>query len=169
MKLRFPESDIVVWAAKYQFPQTETELIDLRASIQNAGYLSKEQLRLVARWKSPRSAGHIERNSESYIREITEWSFHSTEERSRVEVLTLLDGVGWPSATVILHLFNKEPYPILDFRALWSVGEDVPNQYSFVFWWEYTEFCRDLASRNGLDMRTVDRALWQYSKENQEA
>jgi hypothetical protein len=168
MKLRFSESDIVVWAAKYQYPLAETELIDLRASIQNAGCLSKEQLRLVARWKSPRSAGHIERNSESYIHEITEWSFHSTEERSRVEVLTLLDGVRWPSATVILHLFNKEPYPILDFRALWSVGKDVPNQYSFNFWWEYADFCRDLANRNGLDMRTLDRALWQYSKENQE-
>lgn len=169
MHLRFPESDIRVWAEKYDYPSAETELIELRHVVRNAGYLTKDQLRLVAKWKSPRSAGHIDRNTEDYIREITKWSFSSTNERSRVEVLTVLDGVRWPSATVILHLFNNDPYPILDFRALWSVNEDVPNQYDFDLWWAYTLYCRKLASRNKMDMRILDRALWQYSKENQKA
>jgi hypothetical protein len=33
--------------------------------------------------------------------------------------------------------------------------------------WPYVQFCRDLSMRTGLDMRTLDRALWQYSKEKQ--
>jgi len=169
MKLLFPESEIQAWAKKYNYPQDETSLISLRPAIQNAGFLTKKQLRLTARWKAPRSAGHIERNDEEYVKEITSWSFSANEQRSRIEVLTLLDGVLWPSASVILHLFHKEPYPILDFRALWSVGLNVPKQYSFSFWWEYVEFCRTVAKRNSVDMRTLDRALWQYSKENQKA
>jgi hypothetical protein len=40
--------------------------------------------------------------------------------------------------------------------------------YEFSFWWEYTQFCRKLAAEAGVSMRTLDRALWQYSKENQE-
>jgi hypothetical protein len=169
MKLRFPETAIESWAQKYEYPREETSLLALRPDIQKAGYITKEQLGLVARWKAPRSAGHIEGNKEDYVREITSWSFAAKEERSRIEVLTLLDGVLWPSASVILHLFHKDLYPILDFRALWSVGQEVPKQYTFSFWWAYVEFCRVIAQRNSVDMRTLDRALWQYSKENQKA
>lgn len=141
--------------------------MNLRPVIQNAGCLTKDQLKRVAHWKAPRSAGNVERNDELYVKEITSWSFSASQQRSKIEILTLLDGVLWPSASVILHLFHKEPYPILDFRALWSVGLDVPNQYSFLFWWEYVEFCRWVAKRNSVDMRILDRALWRYSKENQ--
>lgn len=169
MKLRFSETEIQTWAKKYDYPQDETSLMNLRPAIQGAGFLTKEQLRLVARWKAPRSAGHIERNDERYVKEITTWAFSANEQRSRIEVLTLLDGVLWPSASVILHLFHLEPYPILDFRALWSVGLEAPKQYSFPFWWEYVEFCRAVAKRNSVQMRTLDRALWQYSKEKQRA
>jgi hypothetical protein len=167
MKLRFSESEIVSWAGRYYYPHEESELIQLKQKIQNQGHLNKEQLRLVARWKAPRSAGHMEKNSPEYVREITSWSFSAIEERGKIESLTLLSGVHWPSASVILHLFHKDPYPILDFRALWSVSSDVPKQYSFDFWWKYTVFCRAIAKKNSLDMRTLDRALWQYSKENQ--
>jgi hypothetical protein len=81
--------------------------------------------------------------------------------------LTLLDGVSWSTASVILHLFHRDPYPIHDFRALWSVSLAVPAQYSFGVWWPYVEFCRNLAASASADMRTLDKALWQYSKENQ--
>jgi len=107
MKIRFPESEIEMWASKYDYPREETDLMNLCANIRKAGYISKNELHLIAKWKSPRSAGHIEKNSEDYIKEITGWSFSATEERSKVEILTLLNGVKWPSASVILHLFNK--------------------------------------------------------------
>ena len=82
-------------------------------------------------------------------------------------LLTCLTGVSWPTASVILHFFHPDPYPIMDFRALWSVSLKVPAQYTFEFWWEYVKFCRGIASRSRVDMRTLDRALWQYSKERQ--
>lgn len=168
IQLCFPESELKSWAHKYEYTRDESAIIDLRNDIQKSGCLTKDQLRQIARWKATRSAGHIEKNQDGYVKEISAWSFSANQERSRIEVLTLLDGVMWPTASVILHLFHKEPYPILDFRALWSVNLEVPQLYSFSFWWEYVQFCRTVAKRNSIDMRTLDRALWQYSKEKQE-
>jgi hypothetical protein len=106
-------------------------------------------------------------NSDTFVEEVTAFAFAAKDERARVESLTLLDGVLWPTASVILHLFHSDPYPIMDFRALWSLSADVPDQYCFSFWWDYVGECRLLRSRCGTDMRTLDRALWQFSKQNQ--
>jgi hypothetical protein len=142
-------------------------VLDLREAIASRGFMTKDELRIIAQWKAPRSAGHIEDNPEEYVKEITAFALSATTERARIEVLTNLDGVRWPTASVILHFFHKERYPIMDFRALWSVCLAVPAQYSFDFWWPYVQFCRDLSKRINMDMRTLDRALWQYSKEKQ--
>ncbi len=167
MNLRFDESQIEKVANRYEFPREETDLMNLNIGIQCMGFLNKEQLQLVARWKAARSAWHVEKNTNEYIVDITSFAFSTNNERSRIESLTILDGVSWPTASVILHLFHKDPYPILDFRALWSANLEVPNQYSYSFWQLYVSFCREIAKRNKISMRVLDRAMWQYSKENQ--
>jgi hypothetical protein len=76
--------------------------------------------------------------------------------------------MGWPTASVLLHFAHVERYPILDFRALWSLSILKPKgQYKFQFWWEYVQICRNIADKRGVEMRMLDRALWQYSNENQ--
>lgn len=169
LQIRFPENKIKFWAQRYNYSRNEESLERLKPQIQNVGYLSKEDLWAVARWKAPRSAGYTKKNDEGYVKEITHWALSAKEERSRIEVLTLLNGVLFPTASVILHLYHTQPYPIIDYRALWSVGVSVPNQYRFDFWWEYANYCQSLAKRCSVDMRTLDKALWQYSKENQPA
>lgn len=139
----------------------------LKATVHQRGHLTKKDLAAVAFWKAPQSSGHAQKNSEDYVSEITGFAFKTNCERARIESLMILDGVSWPTASVILHLFHQYPYPILDYRALWSVMLKVPVMYSFGFWWPYVEFCRTLATRVSVDMRTLDRALWQYFKENQ--
>lgn len=166
MKLRFPESEIQQWAERFNSGSTETYFMEISPKIQEQGYLDKGLLKRVARWKSKRRAGLIEKNDDDYIKDITSFAFSATSERARIRALRLLDGVDWPTASVILHLFHKDSYPILDFRAMWSIGLD-DYKYSSAFWSDYTNFCRDIASCNQVDMRTLDKALWQYSKENQ--
>ncbi|MGH7322475.1 MAG: hypothetical protein ACRELA_23010, partial [Candidatus Rokuibacteriota bacterium] len=82
-------------------------------------------------------------------------------------ILRTLAGIEWPTASVILHFCDGRPYPILDYRALWSLGFAKPPAYTFDFWWAYTDFARVLAQSTGHDMRTLDRALWQFSKAHQ--
>jgi len=167
IKLRFPEDEILRIAQRYSYPREEQLLLDMRRAVRDSGFMTKDQLKTLALWKAPRAAGHIDKNDPEYVREMTSLGFSARTERARIEILTLIDGVRWPTASVILHLFHEDPYPILDFRALWSVGLDVPNTYTFEFWWPYVEYCRKVARRNHVDMRTLDRALWQYSKEPQ--
>ncbi|MCB0241463.1 MAG: hypothetical protein KDH08_23170 [Anaerolineae bacterium] len=65
-------------------------------------------------------------------------------------------------ATVILHWCHREPYPILDYRALWALGYEQPPTYTFNFWQAYTIFCRDLAAKTRVSIRELDRALWAF-------
>jgi len=88
------------------------------------------------------------------------------DERHRIGVLQLLDGVSWPTASVLLHFGSPDPYPILDFRALWSLGVKTRLAFTFPYWWDYVQACRTLAAQTGVWMRTLDRALWQYSKDH---
>lgn len=172
MKLRFSETDILYWAQRYSEladEGLENELTDktLIDNVQQQEYIDRTLLKKIAYWKSPRSATRIERNSESEVREITGYAFKSQSERVRWGILSCLEGVGLPTASAILHLFHKQPYPIIDDPALWSIGVQKYN-HSFAFWQQYVAFSRQLAKRNKVDMRTLDRALWQYSKEIQE-
>jgi len=170
-KLRMPASKIQHFANRYSYAGRDiaTDLPHLKRQIKKTRRLTKEQLLTVCRWKATRSASKAANNAPAYVKRITEFSFSTSDERARVESLTLLDGVGWPTASTILHLFHGDKYPILDFRTLWSVGGEPSRKYSFDFWWQYTLFCRRLARKAGVKMRTLDKALWQYSKENQPA
>jgi len=166
-KLRFPAELIQAVAARYKDMTGDEEIITLRPDVQKRGYLLKTELVKVAYWKAPTSSGQVNRNSDEYVEEVTRLALRATTERARVEILRILDGVSWPTASVILHFFHADPYPIIDYRALWSVSLEAPKQYAFDFWTRYVDFCRKLAARTGLDMRTLERALWQYSKEIQ--
>ena len=136
--------------------------------MQQQKYLDINLLRKVANWKSERRVALIDENSENDIIEITSYAITTTSERVRHGILRLLSGVELPIASAVLHFFHEEPYPIIDFRAMWSINVEKYN-YSLPFWLDYVSFCRELAKRNGIDdMRTLDRALWQYSRENQE-
>lgn len=165
--LRFPEENIQEISLRYRDATEDAKLLAVGPVIRARGCLTLSDLIQVAKWKSPRSAGLVMKNTDEYVREVTLSALNSKTERSRIEILTVLDGVHWPVASVILHFFHSDGYPILDFRALWSLSLEVPNQYGYGFWVEYVEFCRDLALRNSVDMRTLDKALWQYSKEMQ--
>ena len=164
-RLRFPVGEIGHWSARFQDDDEPVER--LVPKVKGRGFLTKAEFLVVCRWKTARSQSRCRENSEEFVRAVTACSLGSNDERLRIEVLTLLSGVSWPTASVILHFFHSAAYPILDFRALWSLQCDVPAQYDFQFWWDYTRFCCDLSRRTGESMRTIDRALWQFSKENQ--
>jgi hypothetical protein len=58
-----------------------------------------------------------------------------------------------------------DPYPILDFRALESLGIRHAVIPTVNFWKEYVDEFRTLLDRARLDKRALDRALWQWSSE----
>ena len=73
-------------------------------------------------------------------------------------------GVRWATSWVLLHFGYRDRYPILDYRALSAwVSQITPNTVSF--WNAYAAACRTIDDETGLGMRTIDRALWQWPKE----
>lgn len=166
-RLRFDEQKILFWGNRYPAADDREIETTVVPSIRKIGYLTKPHFMNLCTWKSPRIKSHCEKNEPDFIQAVTETAFSTRDERLRIEFLRLLKGVEWPTASVILHFGSEDPYPILDFRALWSLGVKPPSYYDFDFWWHYTLYCRKLAKKSGVTMRVLDRALWQFSKENQ--
>lgn len=169
--LRFSSNEIGYWSSKYNYYQNDLEqnILDLVPSIKMRRYLLKEEFVLVSKWKSPRTFKHYSSNDSSYIEEVSGIALSTKNEQLRIEAFTLLKGISYPAASVFLHFFHKEKYPIIDFRALWSLKSNVPRQYTFEFWNEYVGYCRSLSEKSGFDMRTIDQSLWAYSKLNQKS
>lgn len=163
-KLQFKESDIPLWASRYEY-NSKVDIEAIAIAVKNKKLITLDQLKEICLWKTHRSKKKVENNLEPFVKEMTAFSLSAKDERSRIESLIPLDGVGWPTASVILHFCHGDPYPILDYRALESFGIENFNKYDFAFWWRYVEECRSISKNTGKDMRTVDKALWQYSKE----
>jgi len=166
-RLRFDPTEIEYWAGRYTYRGEYKVESEVGPRVRAQGYLTKADFLTLCHWKSPRTAKLCSTNPEDYIKTVTQTALRTAHERLRIEVLTLLRGVSWPTASVILHFGALAPYPILDYRALWSLGVETPGRYDFRFWWRYTVYCRELAARFSVSMRMLDRALWQFSKENQ--
>lgn len=167
-RLRFPKADIEKWAGQYDYPG-EPQLIDGPvARARERGYLDYSGFLAIGEWKSPRNRKRHASNAPEFVEEITRLALApETSPRLAIEILRLLKGVEWPTASVILHFCHRDPYPILDFRALWSLSADVPSRYDYPFWREYADFTRNLAHQSGVSMRMLDRALWKFSKVGQ--
>ena len=176
MYLRFPESNIGYWANQYTERQRESNkareecLMGLKSRVQARGYLIPDELSKLARWKAPpekeeQNAALTLKNRDDFVTEITRSALSPNNDWAKLMTLTALQGVKEPTASAILHLFDKKPYPILDIHALWSVGLPWRRRSSYPFWLEYIQFCRDIADRNGVSMRELDRALWKYSSD----
>jgi len=165
--LRFAPAQISELALAYDYESDAEISKSIAPQVRKQGYLTKKQFLTICNWKTKRSRSRCASNSEDFVQSVTSASFVTQNEKLRIEALTLLSGVAWPTASTILHFCSQDRYPILDFRALWSLSVDVPHVYEFDFWWAYTLFCRQLADKASVSMRTLDQALWQFSKENQ--
>lgn len=170
-QMRIPVSQISSYTSRYP-RHLDAQLLALAPSVKSRGYLRPDELMLVGKWKSPRSAGRLTKNTDSEVSEITSISLAASCERVRIESLQVLHGVNYPTASVVLHFFHSEQYPIIDFRAIWTLGLMQPKAYNFEYWWTFVtawrnEFESARVSLLSLTPREFDQALWQYSKENQ--
>ncbi len=172
-------SDIVAGRFVLQFAPSEIHGLEIRyrheddkgalragSSIAGGDY-SRENLKTIVRWKSSRKIAWITLNTDIEIaRSLQFASDPRTSEKSAVDVLCRLHGVGVPVASAILTTINPEKYTIIDFRALESLGVTKWPNDSIDYYISYLQKCRELASIHKVSLRTLDRALWQWSKEN---
>jgi hypothetical protein len=163
--LQFPIQQVPEYAARYT--DDDHEVLAIGRAVRDRGHYTLEEFRRVCRWKTPRSSPLVAQNSSDSVEASTRVALSETSgERDRIDALLSLRGVGWPTASVLMHLAYPERYPILDKRALHALGvDDAPSRYSFEYWNSYLTAYAQLIEQAGVDGRTLDQALWQWSRE----
>lgn len=163
MQINFTREQILEYAACYVYDADDVLGTRMEAAAQR-GHMTREDLIAVARWKwrGGRTRQLCAENTEAEVVEITTASFGATSERLRIGTLLSLRGVQWPMASVILHFTFPDQYPILDVRAMNTVGGS--PLYTYEKWVDYVGLCRRTAAEHGVSMRTLDKALWAFDK-----
>jgi hypothetical protein len=151
-------------AARFGFAD-DSRLLALGAAAQTRGYYTRGEFIGVCAWKTTRSRPRVMANSRHTVMSRTGRALMASDESERITALLELQGVGAPTASTLLYAAFPDDYPILDVRALESLGVKPRSQYPISFWLSYLCACRELARRSGVSIRTLDKALWQHSKE----
>jgi hypothetical protein len=167
-ELRFPARDIEALASRFPVAD-DGQGLATGAGARARGHYTREEFIAVCGWKTVRSRSKVASNSEAAVVDATGRALAAREEAQRMEALLELEGVGVPTASVLLYFAFPDDYPILDVRALESLGVKPRTQYPVSFWLAYLAACRELALRYGVPIRTLDKALWQHSREAADA
>jgi DNA-binding transcriptional ArsR family regulator len=162
--LQFPAADIERLAARFSY-EDDARCLAAGAAARARGNYTLSELREVCRWKTPRSASKIAANSNGAAVTATRQALATSDETARMSALLELKGVGVPTASALLMFAFPDEYPILDVRALESLGVKQRSTYPIAFWLAYLDCCRNLARLHGVHIRTLDKALWQHSKD----
>jgi predicted nucleic acid-binding protein len=151
-QLQFHPTRIRELAAPYDYPGEDRAIRDGEAARLAGAYRYADLLWLYG-WKTRnRPIGRFLANEPARAEGAV---------RIALDPKTALDGVGYPVASCVLHFAHPDPYPILDVRALESLGYRTQRTtYSERFWQDYVAACRALAAEHGVCMRDLDRALW---------
>lgn len=163
--LKFDPIEIPQLASRFDYSKDEAAILQIKPSLESKGFLSLEELQIICEWKTSRSRSRVAKNTSVDVEECTRVAFSTNSERLRIGALCLLEGVEYPTASVMLHFLHPDPYPILDYRALEALGVEKPAVYTFDFWNRYVAATREIARTQKVDMRTLDKALWQWSKD----
>lgn len=163
-ELQFAPGDISVLAGRYSY-RDDSEPRAAGAAAAARGSYTREQFLEVCNWKAPRARRGFSANSADQVEDATRRAFETEYEDECMDALLELGGVGVPIASTLLHFAFPKDYPILDVRALEALGCRARTVYSVSFWLDYLYSCRDLAEIQIVDLRTLDKALWQWSKE----
>jgi len=163
--------------------ETDYRLGSISSEFQRRGYISREELRKIGKWKAGgRIDHHIRKNSASAVEDQSELALQSSSDEGAVEELTKLTGVRVPMASTILTMAKPTDFAIIDYRALRALGVVKPELLDAQSYTDYSTFMecfrnptsegyvfymdavREIAQQEGLSTREVDMALWAYDK-----
>jgi hypothetical protein len=163
-ELQFSIAEIAALAGR--FPGADDTRLDaVGAAVRARGHYTRAEFVEVCGWKTPRSRPKVAANPEPVVIATTGRALGASDEGDRMAALLELGGVGVPTASTLLYVAFPQDYPILDVRALESLGVKSRSTYPLSFWLAYLEACRAIARQAGVSLRTLDKALWQRSKE----
>lgn len=161
--LQFQANEIEKFAEAYA-SEEDVGALAAGKKIRN-GQFSRKDLEVIFEWKTGgRGRSRLLHNSDDEIADALRCAVDAKTERAAVAVLLGLRGVHIPVASAILTAIFPVRFTIIDFRALEALGIR-KSSVTLDYYLQYLNGCRQLARQNSVSLRTLDRALWQWSKE----
>jgi len=144
----------------------------LNKKIRKQGHLTNEDLFEICMWKSPRQKKRYQENNPDEVIKTTEKAFKENTDLGKLISLLDLNGIGIPTASAILAVYDPENFGVIDIRALQVLNSagliDSDNANSEKIWSEYIKKLRLLKGKYACTARAVDKALYtmhlQYTK-----
>jgi hypothetical protein len=164
-ELQFPVALVPEYAARF-VASADARALAIGRAARERGHYTLEEFVAACRWKTPRSAPLVARNTAEEVEAATRVALGPVGSAGeRMQALRTLHGVEWATGSVLLHLAYPDRFPILDVRALHALGVTGRTSFTVTFWEAFVAESRRLAAAAGVDGRTLDHALWQWSKE----
>jgi hypothetical protein len=174
---KLPFRNVTVLLKQHLSTKEDVETADLIRELLHArlrGYLTREELEKVCRWKSARAIRLIKHNSAARVRAATRLALATRSERRRLEALRTLDGVSVPMASAILTLLNPRRYGVIDIRVwqlLYALGEVTRKSsgvgFNFNNWYQFLMKLRYFAKKLHVGARDIERSLFLAHQANQ--
>lgn len=155
------------------FNRYDPKLEEASKYLEDKKFLSIDDLFEIARWKSPRKAKSVYNNNQTTVENATKKVFGSNYPEREIKLLDDLKGVGIPTASAILCVYNPKDYGVIDINA-WNALSRIDNifskkrysQFSINDYKNYLTKIRFLAKQNKMTCRQIDMALWAFGKKN---
>jgi hypothetical protein len=162
--------DVAHWAERYcelcsaRERGAEIEIERRMPEARRRGVLEQDLFLRIGLWKTPRQRKNLLSNTSDEIARATRAAFELPARRA-IKALKELHGVALRMAVAMLHWMRPAEFPMLDFRVVESMGWLQPRDYEDLDFYErFSGEVQAHARRLGVDLRTLDRALWAMSK-----
>ena len=136
--------------------------------------LSRGEFLDICYWKSPRGIRRCEKNSARQVEETMRKVFTTRSEKTKIDLLTGLEGVSIPTASAILTLTDPAQYGVIDIRvwqvlhALGSVTANPRGQkFTFDHWHQFLQVLRHHAHRLKVPARQIELTLFALHRDHQ--
>ena len=143
----------------------DAEMIKLKPVVCARGWLERDDLQKVDDWLSGKQRQNVLANTQEAIEAVTASVLSSCDACAQWWALWELHDMRASVASSILHWFADGDYPIASIHALRACNASEFDFSNVTVWLGYTRFCRQLATKHDVTMRTLDYAMFQHGWE----
>jgi len=159
--------ETILESIEYNEDEKTKALFIMSKKIIENGFLNKDELIKILKWKSPRPLRFYNQNEENDIMHITKLALSQKDDVLNIHILSALKGVNYPSASAILMFYDPDRFPVLDIRV-WkqlykcNLVNENPRGMNFTLdqWRKYLEVIRGLSVQYNLSARQIEKRIF---------
>lgn len=162
---------ILFWRDKYdkeEYLYNKGDEEELRGKFRKNGHITKDDLRKIIGWKfqgrlegrQKRILKFLDDVDGELIKDISRLAFENKDDKTRIKLLCVIDGVGPAVASVILAFYDPKNYGVFDTRVWRELfGKEPKDLFSNAkHIARYFERLREISTWAGLPARDVEKA-----------